>query len=288
MWKPTGLPASSDYRAAVDMKQATPLIPDVHRIDGSLGLLVSVRDAAEARIALAAGVDLIDIKEPRKGALGAANAATIGEIAATVSGRVPVSVALGELRDVGDAELLLDRVAGVLLAKIGLAGVAQNVDWHDRWHSQIARMPKSIHSVAVVYADWRMVGAPPPQEVLRRACEFGCLALLVDTCDKSHGDLLAHWPLDEIRTFVDQVQHSKLLAVIGGSLTAAVLDEIAGTGADYVAVRGAVCRGKRDGPIDQDKLARFVQQVRRCRPVRQQDTGCQSPAKHAASISKLR
>ena len=37
------------------------------------GLLVSVRSASEARVALAAGVDVIDVKEPNRGSLGAAS-----------------------------------------------------------------------------------------------------------------------------------------------------------------------------------------------------------------------
>ncbi len=38
-------------------------------------LLVSVRSAAEAEIALSAGADLIDVKEPSRGSLGAADPA---------------------------------------------------------------------------------------------------------------------------------------------------------------------------------------------------------------------
>ena len=49
-------------------------------------LLVSVRDAAEARLAVEAGVDLIDVKEPSAGPLGAAAAETLAEIAAAVAG----------------------------------------------------------------------------------------------------------------------------------------------------------------------------------------------------------
>ena len=40
-------------------------------------LLLSVRNALEANLALEAGVDLIDIKEPSAGPLGAASAAVI-------------------------------------------------------------------------------------------------------------------------------------------------------------------------------------------------------------------
>ena len=50
-------------------------------------LLVSVRNAHEAGLALDAGVDLIDVKEPSRGALGAASPRHIHEILRLVNGR---------------------------------------------------------------------------------------------------------------------------------------------------------------------------------------------------------
>ncbi|MEX0885938.1 MAG: (5-formylfuran-3-yl)methyl phosphate synthase, partial [Phycisphaeraceae bacterium] len=44
------------------------------------GLLVSVRNVAEARAAMAGGADVIDIKEPAAGALGAASPTTIQQV----------------------------------------------------------------------------------------------------------------------------------------------------------------------------------------------------------------
>ena len=65
-------------------------------------LLVSVRSADEARTALAAGVDLIDVKEPARGSLGAASPGVVADVVGAVAGRVPVSAALGELFEAGD------------------------------------------------------------------------------------------------------------------------------------------------------------------------------------------
>ena len=47
--------------------------PNHLKISNSPGLLVSVRSAAEAITALEAGADVIDVKEPSRGALGAAS-----------------------------------------------------------------------------------------------------------------------------------------------------------------------------------------------------------------------
>src|SRR5688572_22177610 len=91
----------------------------------SPGLLVSVRSAEEAVAALAGGADVIDVKEPNRGPLGAADPQTIAEIVRVVRGRVPVTAAAGELLDAGErgatrpVESLL---SGVSLFKIGLRG----------------------------------------------------------------------------------------------------------------------------------------------------------------------
>ena len=62
-------------------------------------LLVSVRSADEALQAVAAGVDLVDVKEPSRGSLGRADWSQTLAILRAVAGRRPVSAALGELVD---------------------------------------------------------------------------------------------------------------------------------------------------------------------------------------------
>ena len=54
-------------------------------------LLVSVVDAAEARVAAAAGADIIDVKNPAEGSLGAPTPAVIADVRAAVPA-LPVSV----------------------------------------------------------------------------------------------------------------------------------------------------------------------------------------------------
>ncbi|HNI07365.1 MAG TPA: (5-formylfuran-3-yl)methyl phosphate synthase, partial [Thiobacillaceae bacterium] len=63
------------------------------------GWLASVTGAEEARLALAAGADLIDCKNPAAGALGALPRATVAEVLAAVGGRRPVSATIGDFPD---------------------------------------------------------------------------------------------------------------------------------------------------------------------------------------------
>ena len=89
-------------------------------------LLVSVVSAAEARAALVGGADIIDIKDPREGALGAPSPGTLAEVVATIDGAAPVSVALGDLPDLPHTAALAAcgaAACGVDYVKLGLRGV---------------------------------------------------------------------------------------------------------------------------------------------------------------------
>src|SRR5262249_42920291 len=141
-------------------------------------LLVSVRNTAEAEIAVRAGADLIDAKEPAHGPLGAVDNAMLHEIVAAVGGRTPVSAALGELVDwqPGRAVTL---PAGLHFVKFGLAQCCRRSDWPDLWRRTLSALPKDSATVAVVYADWLAAQAPQPREIIALAPQLGCAAILV-------------------------------------------------------------------------------------------------------------
>ena len=61
------------------------------------GLLASVMTVEEAEAALAGGADIIDLKDPRRGALGALPAPVIRDCVAAIAGRQPVSATVGPL-----------------------------------------------------------------------------------------------------------------------------------------------------------------------------------------------
>ena len=94
------------------------------------GLLISVRNKDEAETVLSAcpGLDILDIKEPSAGALGAATPQTWQEIASLTLHDTSLSIALGDLNDVPVNEL--DNLPlNARYAKVGLAN-QQHVDEH--------------------------------------------------------------------------------------------------------------------------------------------------------------
>jgi uncharacterized protein (UPF0264 family) len=226
------------------------------------GLLVSVRSAAEALTALAGGADVIDVKEPNQGSLGAADDETISAIVRAIGGRAPVSAALGELVDLIDSpnhDATRTLVDGLALFKIGLARCAKLNDWQTRWRHAIETMASTpsngtAQAVAVVYADWRAAQSPSPQDILSVAVGHRCPALLIDTWDKSAGTLFDHWRAGDLQGFITEVRSRDISVVLAGSLTLQNVTSAAQLGPDLVAVRTAACEGGRAGTVSETKV----------------------------------
>ncbi|HEX8202726.1 MAG TPA: (5-formylfuran-3-yl)methyl phosphate synthase, partial [Isosphaeraceae bacterium] len=222
------------------------------------GLLVSVRSADEARAALAGGAMVIDVKEPGRGALGRADVAVWDAVRRAVPPEVPVSVALGELREWrGVAAPDPGAFEGIAYRKLGLAG--SGAGWADEWAGLLRSWGIGPPWVAVAYADWDAAGAPPPGDVLEVATALGCAGLLVDTWDKSRpGSLDLSW-----LALVRRAQAAGRFVALAGGLDAGAIARLAPLCPELFAVRGAACgRGERRGTIEAPRVARLVRAAR--------------------------
>jgi hypothetical protein len=268
-------------------------------------LLVSVRNAWEAGEALAGGADLIDVKEPRRGSLGAASPATWLDVRQALSraalkeepqtGSVPLSAALGELleawaaQDPGPAPEPAGRsepeargangetqpqppaesvprwqvtaLDGYQYAKVGLAGCSGVPAWQELWQAWIESLPRSLEPVAVAYADYRTVASPSPWEILQAASATRVRTLLIDTCQKSSGDLLQRMSACELAEVLASARASGFVIALAGSITLDRLEDVVRFQPDWVAVRGAVCRSARDSALDRELVKRFARQL---------------------------
>jgi uncharacterized protein (UPF0264 family) len=223
-------------------------------------LLVSVRSADEAQIALAGGADLIDVKEPRDGSLGAASPEVWREVAAVVGEARPLSAALGEL--LGFEPPPSEALHGYRYAKLGLAGCSELPDWCNRWQAALSRLPKRITAVAVAYADHEAAQAPSPMEVCATGARLGCRVLLIDTFDKGHGDVFDAIPIQRLAQLIQQARLCDMRVVLAGSLRLSRLDEALAVSPDYVAIRGAACLERRDGILSGDLVRRWADRLR--------------------------
>ncbi|NUQ63915.1 MAG: hypothetical protein HUU20_15665 [Pirellulales bacterium] len=220
-------------------------------------LLISVRDVQEARVARECGADLIDVKEPSRGPLGAADFDVVGDVVREVAGRTPVSMALGEL-----LQWLPCRASqlpeGLTYAKMGMAGTIGNSAWLSTWRLALESLPNSVLSVAVAYADWFTAGAPQPLEIAVEAAGLGCSWLLIDTFSKSSGWLLECISFRELGELVSLARQRRLGVVLAGSLSEQTIPMVLPLEPDYVAVRGAACCGGRLGCVEAARVERLA------------------------------
>jgi uncharacterized protein (UPF0264 family) len=223
------------------------------------GLLISVRSAAEAALALAGGVALIDVKEPQRGSLGPADEATVGSVLDFVAERCPVSAALGELRDwVGGPVSPL--VARLHYVKWGLASAPHN--WEARLRTARAQVESSSRCqvVAALYADHRRARAPSPREVCHVALANRFAGLLLDTCIKDGTTLLDWMAVSEVEEILEICHGAGLKVALAGGLGPGEIRTLLPARPDWFAVRGAVChRSHRTGEIDPERITELVQ-----------------------------
>jgi uncharacterized protein (UPF0264 family) len=215
------------------------------------GLLVSVRDAEEARTALEQGAALIDVKEPARGPLGRADATVIESVVQLASGRCPVSAALGELANDAGGPI----PSGLAFVKWGLAWPWEH-GWRERLLQAAREAPCAV--AACAYADLGASG-PTPEEVGRLAVGHRLPALLLDTFQKDGRTLLDHVSLDRLSALAESCRRGGVQLALAGSLTLDAIRAVLPLGPRWVAVRGAACEGGREGRI----CARRVRELAR-------------------------
>jgi uncharacterized protein (UPF0264 family) len=221
-------------------------------------LLVSVVDADEARAAAAASADIVDVKNPGEGSLGAPSPAGIEGVRAAVPGHLPVSAAIGDMPNLpGTAALAALGAArsGAAFVKVGLWGVStepEAVALLRAVRDGVAGVPGTV-VVAAAYADARRIAHAPlaPELLPHVARAAGIGVCLLDTAVKDGRGLLEWLSADELTSLVADAHAAGLQVALAGALRAEDLPVVRATGADIAGVRSAACSdGRRSGPLD--------------------------------------
>ncbi len=234
-------------------------------------LLASAADEAEAAIVLRAGAAIIDLKDPRRGALGPCRLATLGAARALVlrldPGR-PMSAAAGPARSRA-AVRVATRAAqlGYHFVKCGLEGLATPARAVAALR-RVGRAARAAHPgvrlIAATYADAGTVRALPwtlLPDVAARAGFDGCL---LDTASKDGLRLTDVLTDRDLAGFAAGCRAAGLLCALAGSLDLEALSQTpALLGADFIGARGALCSGGRRGRLDARRVRRFARALRR-------------------------
>ncbi len=199
-------------------------------------MLASVRDRAEARLALEHGVDWLDVKDPGAGALGAASPATVGAVVTLAAGAVPVSATVGETWHT--PELIPERAAA--MAGCGVDFVKAGMAARELQQDALAAVTRAVRSgVRLIVVC--MAERPPTASDIARLADAGVAGVMLDTAHKDGAALPGLMARPELRAFVAAAHRHHLLCGLAGRLRLADIGTLDTIGADYLGFRGALC-----------------------------------------------
>jgi len=227
-------------------------------------LLVSVVSPVEARAAVLGGADIVDVKDPREGALGAPAPRVLSEVVRAVGSAAPVSVALGDLPDLPHTAALAARGAalgGAEYVKVGLRGV-RSLDRAVAVMSAVAdAVGDQVSVIAATYGDAGALDPPAfaPALLPLLVERTGIAGVLVDTFVKDGRGLYGWLPESSLSDLVTRTRAAGASFAVAGQLR---LGELRRVDADIVGIRSAVCRGGRRGELDAELVAAAVAEVR--------------------------
>jgi dihydroneopterin aldolase len=199
-------------------------------------LLVSVKNVHEASLALQAGVDFIDLKDPEVGALGSLDDEISKEIIRSVNKIAVISATIGEhhqhqqtVLDVIDTKISM----GVDVVKLSITPHFEDVTFLQSLKKIIS--DQNIKLVAVMFADEAI-----DFDWIPKLANIGFYGVMLDTSNKNH-NLLSSISEDQIQAFVNDCKSYHLQTGLAGSLRVEYIDNLIKHSPGYIGFRSGVC-----------------------------------------------
>ncbi|HWU35146.1 MAG TPA: (5-formylfuran-3-yl)methyl phosphate synthase [Methylovorus sp.] len=220
--------------------------------------LASVSDLQEAQLVLPYA-DILDLKNPAQGALGALVLEVMEAIVRYVDGRKPISATIGDLPMEPKTVLAaIQAVAatGVDIVKVGMFP-GEQLACIDAVKSITASGTKVV---AVLFADSPQ--AALPLSVFREAGFYG---VMLDTAVKDGSSLLDHQDLPALQAFVEEAAELRLVSGLAGALRLPHVEKLCGLQADYLGFRSALCHlSNRTATISESQVSTVQQLLFKC------------------------
>jgi len=221
------------------------------------GMLASVNSVEEALQALSANVDIVDLKQPALGALGALETDLVKSIVVAIGGRRPVSATIGDLPM--QPEIVYRAVkamaeTGVDYVKIGFF---PGGDWPGTLEKLAALAQQNPALIAVLFAD-----SQPDFAVIDALKNAGFTGVMLDTMNKNNGSLTQVMTKADIARFVQLAKDRAMLCGLAGSLRQDDIAELMPYQPDYLGFRGALCRDhNRTAQLSKSSMMQIKQTI---------------------------
>lgn len=229
-------------------------------------LLVSPINREEAIIVSNGGADIVDVKNPKEGSLGANFPWVIQDVKEAVNGKHPISVAIGDFDyKPGTASFaaLGAAVSGADYIKIGLF----NIQTEEQALELLTAVTKAVKDfdpekkvVAAGYSDYERINSISPMLLPPIAAKAGLDVVMVDTGVKDGKSTFEFMSEEELKKFIELTHENGLENAIAGSLKFEDLPLLKKIGPDIIGVRGMVCGGDRSTTIRQELVEKLVRE----------------------------
>lgn len=217
-------------------------------------LLASVRSQDEALDAARAGAELIDLKEPRDGALGGLPAGEIERIAREIRACFPVKPISATIGDVPSDSLglIADRVQAVADAGVDYVkvGVTQGPSAH-ACLDLLASLPAAV--VPVLLCD-----AGADDRLVEHAASLGFVGVMFDTLGKDGRTLFDHVDEATLARWLHVVSCRGAMTGLAGSLDWPQLKTLRELAPDFAGFRTALCADGRSARLDPQRVTQWV------------------------------
>lgn len=234
-------------------------------------LLVSPKDVEEAKAVIRGNADIVDVKNPKEGSLGANFPWVIKAIKELVEKEggngMEMSAAIGDFDyKPGTASLAALGAAssGADYVKIGLFKVKTKQEAIDLL-SGVVKAVKGFDPtkkvVSAFYSDYKRINSVSPFEITEIGKEVDIDVAMVDTGIKDGRSTLEFLSEEELKTFVSESRALGLDSALAGSLTFEDLPVIKAINPDILGVRGMVCGGDRNDRVREGLVTELRRKV---------------------------
>jgi len=227
-------------------------------------LLVSPSSLEEAKYSLSA--DIIDVKRPAEGSLGANFPWVIRSIKA-LAGNKPVSAAIGDFSPKpGTAALAAygAACAGADYVKIGLF-FSDPDDARSVIQAVVGAIKPEFPEKTVViaaYSDYERLNTISPFDMAQIAAEEGADVSMVDTGQKDGRSTFEFMDESQLTDFTRENRRLNMKTALAGSLKFDDLPLLRRIDPEIIGVRGMVCGGDRSGVINPALVGKAIDLIR--------------------------
>jgi len=230
-------------------------------------LLVSPINVEEAIICKLGGADIIDVKNPKEGSLGA-NFPWMIKAVKNAAGSVPVSATIGDFNyKPGTASLaaLGAAVAGADYIKVGLYDIQtreQALEMLTNIVRSVKEYDRNKKVVASGYSDYGRINSISPFELPDIGEEAGVDVVMMDTGIKDGRSTFEFLDDEKLMEFVTSAREHGLQTALAGTLKFEDIPALKRISPDIIGVRGCVCGGDRNSSIRKELVEKLRSEIR--------------------------